>query len=176
MIITIGGLAGSGTSTTASILSNKIGYPQISAGDIFRQMAEDKGKDLMEFSKFAEGNTEIDLEIDQRQAQIAQKSEDLIVEGRLSAYFINADLKVWCTAPMDVRAQRISQREDKTIQMAREEIITRERSETHRYLEIHNINIHEMEIYHLIINTHAFKADSVAEIILKVAEVIKCQQ
>jgi cytidylate kinase len=176
MIITIGGLAGSGTSTTASILSNKIGYPQISAGDIFRQMAEDKGKDLMEFSKFAEGNTEIDLEIDQRQAQIAQKSEDLIVEGRLSAYFINADLKVWCTAPMDVRAQRISQREDKTIQMAREEIISRERSETHRYLEIHNINIHEMEIYHLIINTHAFKADSVAEIILKVAEVIKCQQ
>jgi CMP/dCMP kinase len=176
MIITIGGLAGSGTSTTASILSNKIGIPQISAGDIFRQMAEEKGMNLMEFSKFAEGNTEIDLEIDQRQAQSAQRSEDLIVEGRLSAYFINADLKVWCTAPMDVRAQRISQREDKTIQMAREEILTRERSETHRYLEIHNINIHDMEIYHLIINTHAFKADSVAEIILKVAEVIKCQQ
>jgi CMP/dCMP kinase len=176
MIITLGGLAGSGTSTTASILSNKIGIPQISAGDIFRQMAEEKGMDLLEFSKFAEGNTEIDLEIDQRQAQIAQKSEDLIVEGRISAYFINADLKVWCTAPMDVRAQRISQREDKTIQMARQEILTRERSETHRYLEIHNINIHDMEIYHLIINTHVFKADSVAEIILKVAEVIKCQQ
>jgi len=77
---------------------------------------------------------------------------------------------------MDVRAQRISQREDKTIQMARQEIITRELSETHRYLEIHNINIHDLEIYHLIINTHAFQADKVAEIILKVAEVIKCQQ
>jgi len=176
MIITMGGLAGSGTSTTASILSNKIGIPQVSAGDIFRQMAEEKGMDVLEFSKFAEGNTEIDLEIDQRQAEIAQKSENLIVEGRISAYFINADLKVWCTAPLDVRAQRISQREDKTVQMAREEIITRERSEIQRYLEIHNINIHDMEIYHLIINTHAFKADSVAEIILKVVEVIKCQQ
>ena len=107
-------------------------------------MAEEKGMDLLEFSKFAEDNNEIDLEIDQRQAKIAQKSEDLIVEGRISAYFINADLKVWCTAPLDVRAQRISQREDKTIQIAREEILTRERSETHRYLEIHNINIHDI--------------------------------
>ena len=176
MIITLGGLAGSGTSTTASILSNKIGFPQVSAGDIFRHMAEEKGMDLLEFSKFAENNTKVDLEIDRRQAEIAQKSENTIVEGRLSAYFINADLKVWCTAPLDVRAKRISQREDKTIEMAREEILTRERSETHRYMEIHNINVHDMEIYHLIINTNAFKANSVAEIILKVAEVIKCQQ
>ena len=70
MIITIGGLAGSGTSTTSRILSEKTGIPVISAGDIFRQMAQEKGMEILEFSKFAEGNTQIDHQIDQRQAEL----------------------------------------------------------------------------------------------------------
>jgi cytidylate kinase len=172
MIITIGGLAGSGTSTTSRILSEKTGIPSVSAGDIFRQMAAERGMDILEFSKFAEGNTEIDQEIDQRQAELARKADDLIVEGRLSAYFVEADLKVWCTAPLDIRAERISQRENKPINQAREEIITREQSEAQRYLEIHNINTHNLDVYDIVINTHAFKADSVAQIILKITEVI----
>ncbi|BDZ71737.1 hypothetical protein GCM10025861_22540 [Methanobacterium petrolearium] len=99
MIITIGGLAGSGTSTTSHILSEKTGIPLISAGDIFRRMAQERGMEILEFSKFAEGNNQIDQEIDQRQAKLAHEADDLIVEGRLSAYFVDADLKVWCTAP-----------------------------------------------------------------------------
>jgi len=176
MIITIGGLAGSGTSTTSHILSEKTGIPTVSAGDIFRQMAQERGMEILEFSKFAEGNKQIDQEIDQRQAKLAREADDLIVEGRLSAYFVDADLKVWCTAPLDVRTERISQRENKPTLQAREEIVTREASETQRYREIHQINIKNMDVYDIIINTHAFKADSVAKIILKVTEVIECQQ
>lgn len=131
---------------------------------------------ILEFSKFAEGNIKIDQEIDQRQAELARQADDLIVEGRLSAYFVDADLKVWCTAPLDVRTERISQRENKTTSQAREEIITRERSEAQRYLEIHNIDTKNMDVYDIVINTHAFKADSVAQIILKITEVIECQQ
>jgi CMP/dCMP kinase len=172
MIITIGGPAGSGTSTTSRILSEITEIPVISAGDIFRQMAAEKGMDILKFSKYAEGNIEIDQEIDQRQAKLATEAEDLIVEGRISAYFVDADLKVWCNAPLDVRAERISHRENKTIPQARDEIITRETSEAQRYLEIHNIDINNMDVYDIVINTHAFKADSVAQIILKVTEVI----
>ena len=139
-------------------------------------MAHERGMEILAFSKFAEGNTEIDQEIDQRQAKLARQADDLIVEGRLSAYFVDADLKVWCTAPLDVRTERISQRENKTTLKAREEIITRELSESQRYLEIHNIDTKNMDVYDIIINTHAFKAESVAEIILKVTEVIECQQ
>ena len=93
MIITIGGLAGSGTSTTSRILSEKTGIPVVSAGDIFRQMAQERGMGILEFSKFAEGNIKIDQEIDHRQAELARQADDLIVEGRLSAYFVDADLK-----------------------------------------------------------------------------------
>lgn len=156
----------------ASILSQKMGIPYLSAGDIFRQMAVERGMDVLTFSKFAEGNTDIDREIDQRQAQTARESTDLIVEGRLSAYFVEAPLKTWLTAPLDVRSVRISHREDKPVELVREEILTREKSEAKRYQEIHNLDIGGMEVYHLIINTERFDAPGVAQIIEKAVEVI----
>lgn len=177
MIITISGLAGSGTTTASKILSEKTGIPHISAGDIFRQMAAEKNMDILEFSKFAEENEDIDIEIDRRQSQIAKENDDLIIEGRLSAHFVdNADLKLWFIAPLDTRTERISHRENKSFDIVKKEIIKRSESEAKRYKEIHNIDIEDMEVYDAIINTGNFKPESIADIILKIIEVISCQQ
>ena len=117
MIITVGGLAGTGTTTTAEGLSEKLNIPYISAGFVFREMAAEKGMSVLEFSEFAEGNDDIDKEIDRRQAEKAKSAENLIVEGRLSAYFVeNADLRVWLVTPFDVRSRRISDRENKSVE------------------------------------------------------------
>ncbi len=172
MIITIGGLAGTGTTTVARILSERLGIPCVSAGDVFRQMAAEKNMDLLEFSKLAEENPEIDIEIDRRQARLADENEDLILEGRLSAHFTRADLKVLLIAPFDVRAQAISVRESKDIETVKEEIRIREESEAQRYLEIHGIDVDDLDVYDIVINTSHFDADRVAEIIIKVTEVI----
>ena len=173
MIITIGGLAGSGTTTASKILSEKMGIPYISAGDIFRQMAAEHNMDILKFSEFAENNTEIDAEIDQRQAQIAHDSQNLIVEGRISAYFVEAQLKICFIAPLDVRAERISQRENKTLEVVKKEIIKRGESEEKRYQEIHGIDIKDLEIYDIILNSSSFKPESLVNIILKAVEEIK---
>lgn len=173
MIITIGGVAGSGTTTASKILSEKMDIPYISAGDIFRQMAAESDMDILKFGEYAEDNVKIDKEIDQRQKDIAAESEALIVEGRLSAYFIDADLKVCFIAPLDVRAERISQREGKPLRIVKDEIIRRGESEAKRYQEIHQIDIKNLDIYDLIINTHSFTPESIASIILKAAEEIK---
>ena len=135
-------------------------------------MAKEKGMSVLEFSEFAEGNDDIDKEIDKRQAELAKSSKNLIIEGRLSAYFIDADLKVWLITPLDIRSERISVRESKTVDVAKEEIIIREKSEALRYLDIHNINIHNMDIYDLIINTDSFNPESLSEIILTTLKVI----
>ncbi|MDR0913466.1 MAG: AAA family ATPase [Methanobrevibacter sp.] len=176
MIITIGGLAGSGTTTAAKVLSEKLDIPFVSAGDIFRQMAKESKMSILEFSDFAEDNTEIDIEIDKRQFQLAKEykdiSKDLILEGRLSAHFVDADLKVWLIAPMEVRSQRVCDRESKTLKEAIEEINIREKSEALRYLDIHNIDINNMDVYDLIINTNSFSPVSISEIILTSLKVI----
>ena len=173
MIITIGGLAGTGTTTAAELLSKKLDIPYISAGFVFREMAAERGMSVLEFSEFAEGNDDIDKEIDKRQAQKASEAENLIVEGRLSAFFVdNADLRVWLVTPFDVRSKRIAEREDKTVEVAKEEIITREESEALRYMEIHNIDISNMDIYDIIINTDTFNPENVSEIIIQTLKVI----
>ena len=172
MIITLGGLAGTGTTTTAELLSEKLDVPFISAGYVFRQMASERGMSVLEFSEFAEGNDDIDKEIDKRQAELAKSSDNLIVEGRLSAYFVEADLKLWLVTPFDVRSQRIAERESKSVDVASEEIIVREESEALRYMDIHNIDIKNMDIYDLIINTGTFNPEEVSEIILTTLKVI----
>ena len=173
MIITIGWLAGTGTTTLSEVLSEKLDVPYISAGFVFREMAAERGMSVLEFSEFAEGNDEIDKEIDRRQAEKAKSSDNLILEGRLSAFFVeNADLRVWLMTPFDVRSQRIAQREDKSVDVAKSEIIIREESEVLRYKEIHNIDISNMEIYDLIINTDSFDPESISEIITTTLKVI----
>ncbi|WP_407391519.1 (d)CMP kinase [Methanobrevibacter sp.] len=173
MIVTIGGLAGTGTTTAAEVLSERLDIPYISAGFIFREMAAEHGMSVLEFSEFAEGNDDIDKEIDKRQALKAKEAENLIVEGRLSAFFVdNADLKIWLMTPFDVRSKRIAQREEKSVEIAKSEIITREKSEALRYKEIHNIDISNMDIYDLIINTDSFDPQSISEIIIQTLKVI----
>ncbi len=173
MIITIGGLAGTGTTTTAELLSEKLNIPYISAGFVFREMAAEKGMTVLEFSEFAEGNDDIDKEIDRRQAEKAKSADNLIVEGRLSAFFVdNADLKVWLVTPFDVRSKRIANREEKSVEVAKDEIIVREESEALRYMEIHNIDISNMDIYDIIINTDTFNPEKVSEIIIQTLKVI----
>jgi len=172
MIITIGGLAGSGTTTAAEVLSKRLNIPFISAGSTFREMASEHGMTIFEFSKLAEDNADIDMEIDKRQADLANVSENLIVEGRLSAYFVEANLRIWMMAPLNIRAERICDRESKSIELAEKEIEIREKSETLRYLDIHNIDINNFDIYDLILNTGRFKPNSIADIILTTLKVI----
>ena len=164
MIITIGGLAGTGTTTAAELLSEKLGIDYVSAGYVFREMAREHDMSVLEFSEFAEGNDEIDKEIDKRQAELAKSADNLIIEGRLSAYFVEADLKLWLVTPFDV--------ESKSVDVASEEIISREKSEALRYMDIHNIDISNMDIYDLIINTDTFNPEKVSEIILTTLKVI----
>ncbi|WP_178649733.1 (d)CMP kinase [uncultured Methanobrevibacter sp.] len=172
MILTIGGLAGTGTTTAAKVLSEKLDIPFLSTGSIFREMAKERGMSVLEFSEFAEKDNNIDIEIDRRQAELAKSSDNLILEGRLSAYFVEADLKLWLITPFDVRAERIADRENKTVDLAKKEIIIREESEALRYKDIHDIDISSMDIYDLVINSGSFSPEQIADIIINTLKVI----
>ncbi len=170
MIITIGGLAGTGTSTAAKKLSEYTNIPYISAGDVFRQLAKEHNMTVLEFNEFAEGNDEIDIELDKRQAAIANDSDNLIVEGRISAFFVNADYRIWLMAPDNIRAERISYREDKSLDTVIKEIKERTASEKKRYHEIHNIDIDNLDLYDIVINTGTFDEQATLDIITKCIE------
>ena len=151
MIITIGGSIASGKTTLAKELSKQLGFKHISAGGIMRDMAEEQGMSLSEFSKYAEKNFEIDREVDKRQKELVKG--DCVVDGRLSSHFLDSNLKIWLISPLDVRAQRLAKREGCSSDEALNEIVLREKSEQKRYKKLYNIDLNGLEKYDLILNT-----------------------
>ena len=78
---------------------------------------------------------------------------------------MDADLKLYLYAPLDIRAERIANRESEDIDLAKHNIEIREKSEALRYKDIHNIDIHNMDIYDLVINSGTFNPESIIDII-----------
>ncbi|MCU0632831.1 MAG: AAA family ATPase [Methanolinea sp.] len=167
MRITVSGLPGSGTTSLARHLAETHDYTLISAGEVFRQMALEKGLDLAEFGRLAEHNPSIDREIDARQREIAEQQDGIIAEGRLSGWCVrNADLKIWLQAPMECRVERIFSRDtledlDTALTLTRE----REASEAHRYREYYSIEITDLSPYHLVLNSEKFGVEDLSTLV-----------
>jgi cytidylate kinase len=167
MIVTIGGPIGSGKTTVAKAIADKFGFTHISAGIVFREMANERGISLEEFSRLAEENHEFDRELDKRQKLLAKKAENAVIDGRLSGLIMDADLKVWLKAPLEVRAKRVCEREDKDYEEGLEDVRNRGDSELKRYKEIYEIDLRDLKPYDIVINTELFNAEEVTSIVKK---------
>jgi cytidylate kinase len=155
MRITVSGLPGSGTTSLSRYLAERHGFEMISAGEVFRQLAQEHSMDLAAFGRLAEQDPSFDMMIDQRQTEIASRRDNIIVEGRLSGWMVkDADLKIWLFAPLGCRLKRIIFRDHVADEKAATEITTeRERCEARRYLVYYNIDINDLSLYHLVLNS-----------------------
>lgn len=138
-------------------------------GDIFRKCASDRCMSLEEFGVIATCNEKIDLEIDEMQKKIAREKDNILIEGRISGFLIDADLKVWLKAPLEIRAQRIAKRECKSVERSLEETSVREACERERYLKYYDIDVKDLSVYDLVIDSSKFSAKEISEIVKKAA-------
>jgi cytidylate kinase len=166
MLIALSGPPGSGKSTVGMEISKRLKFAFISAGELFRNLARERGLSLEEFSKLAESDQEIDKLVDSKQLELALSYENAVVEGRLTAYKIPADLKILLLASIETRAARIAKREQKPFEQVLRETQEREKSEQKRYKQIYGIDLHDSSIYDLIINTEKFDQEKVVNIVL----------
>ncbi|WP_292485651.1 (d)CMP kinase [Methanohalobium sp.] len=167
MLLTISGLPGSGTTTVSKLLSKYYDVDLISAGEVFRKLADEYGMTLEEFGNFAESDPSIDLEIDRRQQKIASEKNNCILEGRLAGYMAETDnvLKIWLKAPLDVRVERLIEREGGSFDEIFESTKKREASENARYWEIHGIDLTDMSIYDLVVDTSRWNQTQIKDIL-----------
>ncbi len=162
MIITVSGLIASGKTTTARALAERLGLRYLSAGEIMRRWAAQRGITLLKFSELAEQDHSIDRELDRLQVELCQQG-NLVLDSRLGGWLVAADMKVWLKAPLEVRAQRVAQREGIPVTVARAELERREGSERRRYQEIYGIDLDDLSPYHVVLDTSRWGPEEVAE-------------
>jgi len=171
MLLTVSGPAGSGKSTTAAGLAEALDLEHVSGGDIFRELAAERGYTPVEFNELAEEDERIDRDLDRRLYEIARDRDGLVLESRLAGWLApDADFRLWLDAPVGVRAARIADREEKSIEQAREETLRRERSERKRYRDYYDIPIDDLSIYDLVVNTARWTATDVLAILTTAIE------
>ena len=171
MRITISGPPGSGKTTVARIVSERTGYRLISAGSLFREMAEKMGMNLIDFSKYAEEHHEIDREIDSKILEIAKNWDDLVIDSRLAGWMLHLNgimaFKVFLDAPPHIRARRIMERDGGELDVVLKNMMVREESERRRYREIYGIDVEDKSIYDLVIDTSTKAPEEISLIILE---------
>ncbi|ADJ14539.1 (d)CMP kinase [Halalkalicoccus jeotgali] len=172
MLLTVSGPPGSGKSTAAAGLSEALDYEHVSGGDVFRELAAERGLSLSEFNTLAEEDDAIDRDLDRRLRELAAEREDLVLESRLAGWMAaeHADLRLWLNAPVEVRAERIAEREDKSVKQAKSETLTRAESEARRYEEYYGIDISDLSIYDLAVNTARWGPAETTDLLVTAAE------
>jgi CMP/dCMP kinase len=175
MRITVSGLPGSGTTSLARHLASILQTDLISAGEVFRQMAQEHGMELAEFGRLAASDPSVDLRIDQRQKEVALAHDHIIVEGRLSGWFVpEADMHIWLYATLECRVTRIQTRDaienpESAAQMTRE----RESCEAIRYKTYYGIDIADLSPYHIVLNSERFSVEELCAIVCSAIGVIR---
>jgi CMP/dCMP kinase len=172
-VITISGKPGSGKSTVANLLHEKLRIPYVYSGMIFRESAKEHNMSLEEFGKYCEKNSNVDKELDKKQVNILKKG-NVILEGRLSgwlAYKNNiSSFKVFIDADIKTRSNRIVNRENGDLKKRQKEIIERERSESARYKNYYNINIDDTSIYDFVVDSGNKTPQEIVNLILEKLE------
>ncbi|MGC8565391.1 MAG: (d)CMP kinase [Thermoplasmata archaeon] len=167
MIIIISGPPGSGKTTVARMLSEKLNYPLVSSGDIFRSMAKEHNMDIESFSKFSERNDYIDREIDDKILKIMKNNGNIIIDSRLAGWFAkrnNIDaFKIYLNASREKRLERINRREKTSM----DDLVLREKSEIKRYKHIYGIDFKDLSIYDLVIDTENLSPEDIVNKILE---------
>ncbi len=161
MRITISGLACSGKDTVGELLAKELNLKLFKVS--MKELAQ--GKDILEFEKSLTTD-ETDRHLDEYQKELGKKEDNFVLISRLSAINVpHADVKVWLYAPEEVRASRVSKRDNIPPEKALEYIKERDRTTLERIERIYGIRFDDLRYYDIAINTSRFTPEECVNII-----------
>lgn len=166
LTITVGGLAGTGTSTLSGLLSERLGLPYEYAGRIFRQEAARRGLTLEQFGALCEQDPAVDRTLDDRQVAL-MRAGGVLLEGRMAGWLAEHHaldaFTLWVTCDEHERIRRITEREGGDHAEQRARTLAREASEQERFLAYHGADLSDLSLYDLVLDSTATAPDALAD-------------
>lgn len=168
-VITIGGPPGTGTTTVARAVAKRFSLRYFSTGEVFRNVAKNRGLDVENLSKTAE--KEVDSKVDSLSVEEA-KQGGVVIESDLAAWMCKDVtkniLKIWLTASLETRANRIFNDSKKrtaeshtTLEDVKSKLEKRFNEDKGRYLKYYGINLDDLSIYDFILDTENLDEEKV---------------
>jgi len=172
MIISFSGAHGSGKSTIAQKLADKLDWPRYYMGGLRRDAAAKKGLTLAEYNKLGETDPKTDQEVDEYQKKLGETDDNFIIEGRTSWYFIPQSLKIYLDVEESEGDRRVfghlqqknNRNEDKeldSLESVRESLHKRLESDRLRYRKYYDIDVNDLKHYDFYLDTTKLNQDEV---------------
>jgi CMP/dCMP kinase len=172
LLITVSGPPGSGTTTTGERVAARLEIDLVPGGQVFRAMAVERGLTLPVFGLYAAEHPEVDVELDSRLAARA-RAGDVVIESRLAGWIVRNEglraLTVWIDADPKVRAHRVAGREAVSVERALADNDERQDVERDRYLALYGVDLADLSIYDMVLDSGALDPDEVANRIVDAA-------
>ncbi len=178
MLITIGWKAGSGKSTIAKMLVEKLWYERISIGDMKRKIADEMGISIYEFNRLGDipGNEEkFDKQYEEYQRNLDTQS-NILLESRLWFYCQPHAFKIFLDITEEVAATRIMRdtqgatrglEKFASLEDAMAMVHARNLEDEERYLKLYGIHYFDPKHYDLVVDTGDKTPDQILAIIVQ---------
>lgn len=158
MNITITGNLGSGKSSVCKELE-KSGFTIISAGDIFREIAAEKGMTVLELNEAAKKDRSIDDLLDSRSTKLGKEMDHTVFDSRLAWHFVENSFKVFLLVDTKEAARRVFDGADRGAEsyqdlgQARAGLEERAKLEQERFRRLYGFDYYDACNYDLIIES-----------------------
>ena len=177
MIITVGGQPGSGKTTVAKILAQKLNYKHYSAGDLRSKMALERGLTIDELNKLGETESFTDKDADNYVKELGEKEDNLVFDGWMSWFFVPHSTKVFLTVDQDEAGRRVFEavKKDPTRadeikyespEAAKKALQARSDHSNMRYEKYYGTRFDNPDNFDLVIDTTDIPAEEVAQKVL----------
>ncbi|MFQ6752317.1 MAG: nucleoside monophosphate kinase, partial [Clostridia bacterium] len=160
MIITVTGKPCSGKGTACKLIAKNKNFEYISTGDMFRELSQQSGQDILNFQK-NDNIKDIDKLIDDKIADIGKTrlNDNIIIDSRLAWHFIPDSFKVFIDVDLDTASQRLmssNRNTEQTTSLNESMRLLTERwnLENSRYLELYGINNLNLNNYDFVISSN----------------------
>ena len=175
MIVTISGLPGSGKSTLAKNLAKELGLKHYSAGGLLREIAKERGLSLIQLHEAMDHDTAVDEELDRRTAELAEKEDDFVIDGRIAWHFVPHSIKLFVKIDLKVAAERVfrdtkagkeergTEGENISVKHTMENMKQRIEMNEARYKKLYGIDFLKEENYDLVLDTSNCPAEETLE-------------
>lgn len=138
--LAVSGECSSGKSTLCRTLSQRLNWAHVDVGNEFRKIADIRGLRIEEFGSIPDP---LLRQIDDQIRNRIQTEANVIWDGRLACFLARDNMKVfklYCVASLDVRANRLANRNKISFEEARRKVLARDSEEADVFKRLYGVS------------------------------------